>query len=52
MRVLVVKNPFGDFKRGDTITDEKDIERILSGDLAAHVVVSIHADKSATAEEE
>ena len=35
---LVVLKPFGDFKRGDTITDKVEVKKILSGPEASFVV--------------
>lgn len=43
-RVLVVTNPFGGRSQGERITDAKEIEEILSGEHASHVVRSDHAD--------
>jgi hypothetical protein len=44
MRVLVVTNPFGGRERGDRITDAAEIEKVLSGEHAHHVVQSDHDD--------
>jgi hypothetical protein len=44
-RVLVVSNPFGDFQRGDRITDADQIAAILAAPHASHVIASDHADR-------
>jgi hypothetical protein len=41
-RVLVVVNPFGGREKGERITDEEDIKKILEGEHAHHVVQSVH----------
>lgn len=41
-RVLVVINPFGGHDRGDRITDAKEIEKLLAGEHAHHVVQADH----------
>lgn len=38
--VLVVRNAFGAYRRGDIITDPVEIERILASDNARDVVKS------------
>jgi hypothetical protein len=43
-RTLVVTNPFGDFARGDRITDQAEIDATLAGPNFHHVIVSNHAD--------
>ena len=43
-RVLVVTNPFEGRSRGDRITDPEEMEEILSGEHAHHVVRADHAD--------
>ncbi|MCE9565844.1 MAG: hypothetical protein K8U57_27785 [Planctomycetes bacterium] len=43
-RVLVVTNPFGGRSQGDRITDASEIEEILSGEHASHVVRAEHAE--------
>ena len=43
-RVLVVTNPFGGRSHGDRITDPAEIEAVLSGENAHHVVQSDHDD--------
>lgn len=40
MKVLVVTSPFGDYRRGDTISDPEAMEAILAGGHAQHVVPS------------
>ncbi len=35
---LVVRKPFGGFKRGDLITDTVTVEKILAGPQAGYVV--------------
>ena len=42
MNLLVVTNPFGGREKGDRITDPAEIERILAGEHAHHVVRSDH----------
>jgi hypothetical protein len=42
--VLVVTNPFGGLSQGDRITDPAEIEAVLSGENAHHVVRADHAD--------
>jgi hypothetical protein len=42
--VLVVTNPFGGHVRGDRITDPHEIEQILEGEHASHVIRANHAD--------
>lgn len=37
MKALVVKDPFGGYERGNTITDPRRIEEILAGEHARHV---------------
>jgi hypothetical protein len=37
-QALVVVRPFAGHKRGDTITDAKEIARVLGSELKAHVV--------------
>jgi hypothetical protein len=37
-QALVVVRPFADHKRGDTITDAKEIARVLGSELRTHVV--------------
>lgn len=44
MKVLVVTNPFGGRKTGDTITDPAEIEATLSGEHAHDVVQADHPD--------
>lgn len=51
MKVLVVTNPFGGKETGDRITDAKEIESVLAGEHAHHVVQSDH-DEAATTNEE
>lgn len=34
--VLVVVHPFGDYQRGDRITDPAKIEEVLAGENAGH----------------
>ncbi|WP_020472364.1 hypothetical protein [Zavarzinella formosa] len=41
-RVLVVTNPFAGHDRGARITDPDEIEAILAGEHAHHVVPSDH----------
>ena len=47
MQVLVVTNPFGGHEKGDRIKDPKQIEEILAGEHAHHVVRADH-DEPAT----
>ena len=42
--VLVVTNPFGGLSHGDRITDPAEIDTVLSGENAHHVVRPDHAD--------
>ncbi|QEH36507.1 hypothetical protein OJF2_50910 [Aquisphaera giovannonii] len=42
MKVLVVTNPFGGREAGERITDPKEIESILAGEYAHHVVQADH----------
>ena len=44
MRVLVVTNPFGGRDRGDRITDPKEINAVLAGEHAHHVVQADHPE--------
>ena len=46
MRVLVVINEFGGHAKGHRITDEDEIEAILDGEHAHHVVASDHPDET------
>jgi hypothetical protein len=41
-RVLVVNNPFGGHDKGARITDPDEIEKVLAGEHAHHVVQSDH----------
>lgn len=34
---LVVVHPFGDYRRGDAITEDEDVHKVLTGDHAHHV---------------
>lgn len=43
-RVLVVTNPFGDFGRGDRISDPAQIDAILAGHNRHHVIQTDHVD--------
>ena len=45
MKTLVVTNPFGGKEFGDTISDPKEIEAILSGEHAHDVVQAENADE-------
>ena len=47
MSLLVVIHPFGEYRRGDRITDAAAIAEILAGPNRAHVVKSDHADAPA-----
>lgn len=42
MKVLVVTNPFGGRETGQKITDPSEIESILAGEHAHHVVQAEH----------
>jgi hypothetical protein len=42
--VLVVTNPFGGLSHGDRITDPSEIDSVLAGENAHHVVQADHAD--------
>jgi hypothetical protein len=42
MRVLVAKSDFGGHTRGSKITDQKEIEAVLAGENAHHVIQSDH----------
>lgn len=42
MNVLVVINPFGGHETGHRITDPSEIEAVLAGEHAHHVVRSDH----------
>lgn len=44
MKVLVVTNPFGGREAGQTVTDASEIESILAGEHAHHVVQTDHPD--------
>ena len=46
MRVLVVINEFGGHSKGHRITDEDEIEKILDGEHAHHVVASDHDEET------
>jgi len=50
-RVLVVTNPFGDHKRGDRITDPKEIAKVLAGGNAHHAVQAEHLIETIEAQE-
>jgi hypothetical protein len=43
-KVLVVMNPFGGHSKGDRITDPSEIEKVLAGEQAHHVLQSDHKD--------
>ncbi len=43
-RVLVVAEPFNGHDKGDRITDPQEIEKVLAGEQAHHVIPSDHAD--------
>ena len=45
MKVLVVTNPFGGREAGEKITDPKEIEAVLAGEHAQHVVRAEHPDE-------
>jgi hypothetical protein len=45
MKVLVVTNPFGGREAGETIRDPREIELILAGEHAQHVVRADHPDE-------
>jgi hypothetical protein len=47
MQHLIVTNDFGDYKRGDRITDQKVIDEIRAGQNASNVVPVVVADESA-----
>lgn len=36
--MLTVTNPFGNYQKGDQITDPAEIKKILAGENAGHVV--------------
>lgn len=38
MQHLIVVRPFGPYRIGDVVTEEKSIERILASEHAGHVV--------------
>jgi hypothetical protein len=42
MRVLVVKSSFGNYEKGDTITDPDVIDKVLKSGQGVHVVASEH----------
>ena len=42
MKVLVVTNPFGGHEKGHRITDSAEIDKILAGEHAHHVVQADH----------
>jgi hypothetical protein len=44
MNTLVVTNPFGGHAKGERIIDPQEIDSILSGEHAHHVVRAVHAD--------
>ena len=44
MKVLVVHNPFGGHEIGHAISDPAEIERVLAGEQAHHVVAAEHPD--------
>ena len=46
MRALVVTNPFGGHAAGDSITDPNEIETVLNGEHAGHVVATEQPDES------
>ena len=46
MRVLVVTNEFGGHAKGHRITDEAEIEAVLNGEHAHHVVAADHPDET------
>jgi len=47
MQHLIVTNDFGDYKRGDRITDQKVIDEIRAAQNASNVVPVVVADESA-----
>ncbi len=44
---LVVREPFGDFRRGDRITDEAEVARYAASHPGHHVRVSVEDDGGA-----
>jgi hypothetical protein len=46
---LIVSEPFGDYAKGDEITDSRTVQKILDGDNALHVlaVTALDAPKPA-----
>jgi hypothetical protein len=47
-KVLVVINPFGGHDKGARITDPEEIQKVLAGEQANHVIQSDHADLDKT----
>lgn len=47
MKVLVVTNPFGGHGNGHAISDPAEIEKILAGEHAHHVVAADHPEPAA-----
>jgi len=47
MIVLTVINPFGDYQKGDQITDQKAIDAILASENQGHVVKTNAPDPKA-----
>ncbi len=46
-RVLVVKSAFGDHTRGSVIEDSEEIDKVLAGENAHHVMLSDHDNEDA-----
>lgn len=50
MKTLIVTNPFGGRQTGRRITDPAEIDAVLAGENAAHVVAAEHPDAPAAPE--
>ncbi len=51
MKVLVVKNPFNGHEIGHAISDRAEMEQVLTGEQAHHVVAAEHPDPETPVEE-
>jgi len=47
MKAFVVIHPFGDYKRGDAITDPREIDAVMDGENAHHGHFADHPEPAA-----
>ncbi len=52
MKSLIIVSPFGGFAKGERIVDPDQVEEILAGENAHHVVASRQGDEPETTKDE